>query len=79
MKEREREKTLDRNYAHRTIAKYVLKVARLKENEISNWIKIVKDRIGKEISEDVNRKKRSNTNRFKDKNIFNYSMAFGFV
>lgn len=47
------------------IAKYVLKVERLEENEISNWIKIVKERIGKEISGE--QKPEQNKNRFQDK------------
>lgn len=42
------------------IAKYVLKVARLKENEISNWIQIVEDRIGNEISTEMRKIKKKN-------------------
>lgn len=52
------------------IAKYVLKVARLKENEISNWIKIVKrKKIAQRDLKEMKREK-SKRNRFKDVLVF---------
>lgn len=57
------------------IAKYVLKVESLKENEISNWIKIVKERIGKEISGVQKTRAHEKKNRFQDK-IFQSLIVF---